>query len=183
MRVSLPLLWTRPNTSDIYKINESPYFSTATPKHSPNNIPGQHVDNDQVSTGIDLSLRHCDLPPAESRICAEFKEVSSGTISENRIFGMVIDSVKMGILLRQEKLVKLMSKWEQVSESKENTIMDLTKLIGKLGSTAQAILPAQLQVRYFQHLQIQALKLLKCCHAKVHLDKDAKDEPFWLIEN
>ena len=87
VRVSLPLLWTRPSTSDIYKINESPYFSTAAPKHSPNNIPGRHVDNGQVSTGIDLSLRHCDLPPAESGICTEFKEVSSGTISENRIFG------------------------------------------------------------------------------------------------
>ena len=31
--------------------------------------------------------RDTDLPPAESRICTEFKEVSSGTISGNRIFG------------------------------------------------------------------------------------------------
>ena len=61
--------------------------------------------------------------------------------------------------------------------------MDLTKLIGKLGLTAQAILPAQLQVRYLQRLQIQALKLSKCYHAKVHLDKDEKDEIFWWIEN
>ena len=87
VRVSLPLLWTRPSTSDIYKINESPNFSTAAPKDSPNNIPGRHVDNGQANTGIDLSLRHCDLPPAESRFCNEFKEVSSGTISENIIFG------------------------------------------------------------------------------------------------
>ena len=61
--------------------------------------------------------------------------------------------------------------------------MDLTKLIGHIGSTAQAILPAQLQVRYLQRLQIQALKLSKCYHAKVHLDKDTKDELFWWIEN
>ena len=32
-------------------------------------------------------------------------------------------------------------------------------------------------------MQIQALKLSKCYHAKVHLDKDAKDEFFWWIEN
>ena len=31
--------------------------------------------------------RDTDLPPAESMICTEFKEVSSGTISGNRIFG------------------------------------------------------------------------------------------------
>ena len=88
--VYLPLLWTRPSTSDIYKINETPYFSTVAPKYSPNNIPGRHVDNGQVSTGIDLSSRHCDLPPAESGICTEFKKVSSGTISKNRIFGNVL---------------------------------------------------------------------------------------------
>ena len=59
--------------------------------------------------------------------------------------------------------------------------MDLTKLIGKPESTTQTILPAQLQVRHLQRLQIQALKLSKCYHANVYLDKDAKDELFWWI--
>ena len=76
-----------------------------------------------------------------------------------------------------------MSQCKQLAEGKEITIMDLTKLIGKLGSTAQAILPAKLQVQHLQRLQIQALKLSKRYHAKVHLDKDAKDEFFWWIEN
>ena len=96
---------------------------------------------------------------------------------------MVIDSIKMEISLPQEKLVKLMSQCKQEAESKEITIMDLAKLIEKLGSTAQAILPAQLRVRHLQRLQTQALKFLKCYHAKVHLDKVAKDELFWWIEN
>ena len=63
--------------------------------------------------------------------------------------GMVLDSLKMEISLPEEKLVKLMSQFEQEVESKDITIMDLTKLIGKLGSTAQEILPAQHQVLYF----------------------------------
>ena len=46
--------------------------------------------------------------------------------------GMVIDSMKMEISLPQEKLVKRMSQCKQVAESKEITIIDLTKLIGKL---------------------------------------------------
>ena len=61
--------------------------------------------------------------------------------------GMFLDSMKMEITLPQEKLVKLTPQCKQVAECKEITIMDLTKLIGKLGSIAQAILPAQLQVR------------------------------------
>ena len=71
VRVFLPLLRTRPSTSDIYKINEGSYCSNAAPNHSFNNILG----------------RHADLHPPESRIRTEFKEVGSGTISENRIFG------------------------------------------------------------------------------------------------
>ena len=54
VRVSLPLLRTRPSTSDIYKINEGSYSSNAAPKHSFNNILGRHADNRQVSTGIDF---------------------------------------------------------------------------------------------------------------------------------
>ena len=81
------MLWTRSSTSDIYNTNENPYFSNAAHKHSPNNIPGRDVDNGQASTGIDLSSRHCGLPPAESRVCTKLKEVSSGTVSENIIFG------------------------------------------------------------------------------------------------
>ena len=144
VRVSLPLLWTRPSTSDIYKINESPHFSTAAPKHLPNNIPGRHVDNGQVSTGIDLSWKHCDLPPAKSRICTELKKSVLEPSQKIEFLGMVIDSMKMEISLPQEKLVKLISQCEQVPESKEISIIDLTNLIGKLGSTAQTVLPAQL---------------------------------------
>ena len=87
VRASLPLLRTKPSTSDIYKINESPYCATAVSKDLPNNIPEEHAHSGQVSTGIDLSSRHSDLPPAESRICIEFNEISSGTIPENRISG------------------------------------------------------------------------------------------------
>ena len=65
------------------------------------------------------------------------------------------------------------------SRSKE----DLTKLIVKLGSFAQAILLAQLQFSYLQRLKIRALKLSKCYHAKAHLDKYAKNELFRWIEN
>ena len=60
-QASLLLLWTRPSTSDIYRINEGPYCSAAAPNHSPNNIPGRHADNGQVSTGIDLLSKHCNL--------------------------------------------------------------------------------------------------------------------------
>ena len=134
VRVSL-LLQTSTSISDLHD-NGSFCFSTVVPKHLLNNTPGQHAENGQISTGIDFSSRHCDLPPIESSACTEFIGASSGTISENRILRMVIDSIKMKVPLTQEKLAKLMSQCEQVAGSKEIKVMDLTKLIGKLGLTA-----------------------------------------------
>ena len=109
VRVSLPFLRTMPSTSDIYKIHEGSYCSTAASKYSPNNIPWRHADNGQVNTGIDLSLRHCDL---------------QSVLEPSQKIGflrMVIDSIKMEILLPQQKLVKLMSQIEQIAGSKEIT--------------------------------------------------------------
>ena len=52
------------------------------------------------------------------------------------VLEMVLGSIKMEISLPQEKLVKLISQCKQVAGSKMITIIDLTKIIRKLGSTA-----------------------------------------------
>ena len=39
------------------------------------------------------------------------------------------------------------------------------------------------KVRYLQSLQSQVLKLSKYYNVKVSLNKDAKDDPFWWLEN
>ena len=179
----VPLLWTRPSTSDIYKINESPYCSTAVPKHLLNKIPGWHADNGQVSTGFDLSSRHCDLPPVESRICNEFKEVSSGTISENRIFRNGHRFNKDGILIASGEACKtnvtiLKSSREQRDyhhgPNKVNWETRINCPSNTARTTSSSILPT---------FANPGIKTFKCYHAKVHLDKDAKDKRFWWIEN
>ena len=109
----------------------------------------------------------------------EFKQVSFETISENRIFGNGYRLNKDGNLIATEKTCKTNVTMQTSSRSKE----DLTKLIVKLVSFAQAILLAQLQFSYLQRLKIQALKLSKCYHAKARLDKDVKNELFRWIEN
>ena len=45
--------------------------------------------------------------------------------------------------------------------------MDLTRLLGKLGATVQSILPAKLQIRNVQRLQINPLKLSVKYQAKL----------------
>ena len=61
--------------------------------------------------------------------------------------------------------------------------MELTRLLGKSGATAQSVLPAKLQIRYLQRLQVNALKFSDTYQAKLQLDREAQEELFWWIRN
>ena len=81
-RVSLPLLWTKPSTSDIYKTNESFYCATAATKHAPNNIPGGFAHNGYVST-VMIFHQHIVINLLQNLgFALNFKK----SVLENRIF-------------------------------------------------------------------------------------------------
>ena len=96
---------------------------------------------------------------------------SSQTI---KFLGVIINFIKMDISLPQMKLVKLIALSKQIYESKEIRIKELTQLLRILGATAQAILPAKLQIRYLQPLQINALTFSGTYQTKLQLDWEAQ---------
>lgn len=63
------------------------------------------------------------------------------------------------------------------------SILKLTKLIGLLSSTIQAVLPARLQFQYLQQQQLTALKETQSYNHKVVLGKLVLVELKWWIEN
>ena len=65
----------------------------------------------------------------------------------------------------------------------EVSIKDLAKLLGTLTSTAVAILPAPLYMRYLQRQQIHNLCLKIDYSNKVALDPLCKEELDWWIPN
>jgi len=100
--------------------------------------------------------------------------------------GVEIDSVAMTHMttsLPQEK-VELIRKHCQDIMGKENvSIRELTSLVGRLSSTAIAVLPAPLQYRYLQRNQIQALSKSQNFDSIIPLSPQAKGEITWWIEN
>jgi len=97
--------------------------------------------------------------------------------------GVEIDSVDMTTSLPQEK-VELIRKHCQDIMGKENvSIRELTSLVGRLSSTAIAVLPAPLQYRYLQRNQIQALSKSQNFDSIIPLSPQAKGEITWWIEN
>ena len=62
-------------------------------------------------------------------------------------------------------------------------ILELTKLLGLLSSTIQAVVPAHLHIQNLQQLQIQSLKFKKSFQMNVKLTTLAKGELLWWISN
>ena len=60
-------------------------------------------------------------------------------------------------------------------------VLEVTKLIGLLVSTIQSALPAQLNFRYLQQQQINALK--KIGSYVLSLNMESKEELQWLFRN
>ena len=56
---------------------------------------------------------------------------------------MTINSLKMCLSLPQDKVLKIQNQCQDVHAKGQVTIHELTKLLGLLASTIQAVLPAQ----------------------------------------
>ena len=80
----------------------------------------------------------------------------------------------MKLLLPQRKVEEIVQISQNAMEG-SLTLRDLTKLLGKLTSTIQAILPVKLQIRFLQQIQIQTLRKKMTYESVIILDQQAKE--------
>ena len=77
-----------------------------------------------------------------------FTKLHLTLVKEIEFWGLVINSVNMMLALPLEKVLDIQNKCVQLIGSPNTTIMKLTKLLGKLSFTAQAMLPGRIQCKY-----------------------------------
>ncbi|CAC5423389.1 unnamed protein product [Mytilus coruscus] len=121
----------------------------------------------------------------EARDCTIFLLINLGFVinwekskpnpsQQVEFLGFQIDSQEMLFTLPQEKVVKIKQECHQVLNLQWVTVRQLAKITGKLVSTMQAIIPANLQCRYLQLLQIKSLVEGKSSETKIQLSKGPK---------
>ena len=93
--------------------------------------------------------------------------------------GLVTNSVDMTLALPQEKVLDIQSKCMQLIASPKTTIMELTKLLGKLSFTAQAVLLRRIQCMYLQQQQIQAAREANSHQTKIKLSQQLLTDLKW----
>ena len=89
----------------------------------------------------------------------------------------------MPLALPLDKVVSIQNQCIQLLKCPNITILEITKLIGKLSFTTQAVVPARLQHRFLQNQQINCLKQTHSYQSVVVLNKESLGELKWWKEN
>ena len=84
--------------------------------------------------------------------------------------------------ISQRKKLRVVQELSRLVPEFSNNTLEVNKLLVLLSSTTQVVLPARIQYRYLQELQI-TLNLQKSYRTQVTLNNLAKTELLWSIEN
>ena len=79
-------------------------------------------------------------------------------VKQIEFLGLVTDTEKMTFALSEKKLKNVSQQCQKIFKQPKTSVLNLTKLIGLLSLTVQAILPARIQSLYAQQEQILALQ-------------------------
>ena len=91
--------------------------------------------------------------------------------------------MEMAVYLLQGKVESFSERCQDILLMKGVSIKDLGKLLETLSSTALAIIPRPLNMRYLQRQKIHNLCLARDYNSKVSLDSLRKEESNWWISN
>ena len=122
--------------------------SVVSPEHTNYNLLGRHVVDWPYNQRNVNGQRHTYLPSSTTSVCTEFKEISVDTYTENRVLRGDSRFINHDPVSTREESLKFQKQCQKLRQKTQVSILELTKLIGLLSSTIQAVLPAQINFRY-----------------------------------
>ena len=176
LQVHVLVFWTRLSTTDIYKVIENSNLSPEKNQHH-NNIFGQYVDFESHNTRSSHELRHGQLSPAKFGFYNKYKNINFVPVSENRISGNGDRFNQNDIVIGTREGTK---SCQDLSEPSQES---LTRVVGLLSSTIQALEPAKIQLRFLQQQKIVCLREKMNYQSVITLNTNSRTELSWWIEN
>ena len=183
VRVQDPGLRPRTCTSSLYQIDEDP------------NLPDEELGSRLMIFLDDILLAAQTLSEAYQvrdtliyllenlGLTVNWKKSILEPVHTLEYLGMTINTLSMTIFLPERKIRELVRLCKERLTKKEHSLREMSQLIGKLYSTAPAIIPAPLQLRYLQQDLIKAQRGGLSYSDTITLSKDSKKELEWWIFN
>lgn len=163
----------------LQKIDETCGSHVETEGCASNHLFKRHFDNGRVRRS---SAASCCLDPESPRtsgICNQLYKIPTCTKSVDRIFRLPHRFLTMSLQLPSEKLRKIRKQCKQLLNLGQFSIRELSKFLGLLTSSIQAVFPAPLHYRHLQRLKNVSWSPLNLYEAVVVLNPQAKEEIVW----
>ena len=100
-----------------------------------------------------------------------------------QFLSMEINSKEMTASLPQEKKDKIISHCQGILKEKSVSVRELTQVLGRLSSTAIAMLAAPLQYQAIQKQQIAEVAITNNFDSMIVFTEEARKELQWWVEN
>ena len=182
--IPLSLHWFGTSTTNIHKIAKSANDNLAQDKHQNNNLLRRHAIDWSLFRRDSHEPRHNNLPSATSRICHKLEKKSVlTTVQEIEFLGLTINPVTLELSLSKTKIQKVISEYQNMLNNPRTSILELTRWIGLLKSTIQAVLLARLKCPFLQMQQISSLSENLFYLDKIALNENSKIELKWWVQN
>ena len=100
-------------------------------------------------------------------------------VQQLEFLGVLVDTRDLSLYLPGEKLRQIRKKCQNIPHLSEISVRELTKFLGLLTSSIQAIFPAPLHFRHLQSLKNKTMAFCQSYEALTQLDQASKEEILW----
>ncbi|XP_070572493.1 uncharacterized protein [Ptychodera flava] len=182
VRVHSASIWNCQCTSGVHKATKTSGFAAPTPRHSMCNlhrrllILGRSFQTCQanVNAAVTLLLSLGFLVNWEKSKLVPKQEI--------QFLGMVINSQEMTISLPQDKVNRLQVECQSLLHRDSVTVRCLSKLLGKMTATLEAVTVAPLHYRSLQKDQLAVLSQTGSYDTPLSLSLEVKEELKWWMD-
>ena len=183
LRVHVPVFWTRPSTNGVYKLLKIPIsllrkINIRVIIHLDNMLILSHTIREayMIRDTVIYLLQNLGF-------IINIKKSILLSYQKTKFLGMEIDSMKMTLPKRPEKVQKVVKTCQNLLRSHCTTLLELTRVVGLISSTIEAVEPAKIQLRFLQQQQIVGLRGKNELSVSNTLNTKSRTKLTWWIEN
>ena len=173
-------LWSSQCSTGIHQTTETSTVNTKAERNSPHCVSSQYPPSRQ------LVLQHAASTLnllEELGFTVNYVKSVLVPSQQMEFLGSLVDSVNLSLSLHRDKIRKIQLNSQLLLDNPITSVRELSKLLGLVSSSIQAVFPASLRYQYLQQAKNAGLKSQKSCKAPVILDSEALREVQWWKDN
>ena len=182
-RVCLPAVWPSKCPKSVRKTSETSVVSPKAEGHSANSLPRRLFDNGRIKTTCTSTCSNNIEHLEGLGFVINYQKSLLIPSQQIEFLGYMVNSVSMSLSLPKDKLKKVQNQCQKLLDNPVTTVRELSKVLGLLSSSIQAVFPAPLHYRYLQQAKNSVLKKQNSYEALISLNSDALEEVRWWRNN